>query len=310
MYKIEEGMISIGVGTRTVVVVGIVGENAILLDETRNVIEPMKVFRRFGRREIDAKNKTVIIAVGLVKKFIGDDEVATGEGMIGEGSIPGPEGSDMWMRTGGRLFGKTLVIALAFENGTIAEDDAGANNGGIHIIIVFRTIGPFKRSKGSESQDLVGIVMVIIALFDVGRQRVVVENVRRRVDTQGIGGNGKSVRNNIGGDCGCSGEHGNGSGSKGCSVNEVKIETIKIISKVERITVGNNDKSVILICGGFVDSRGNFVLGAKATPVASGCLPREVEFSGKNRDTIRSCRTGTNVSKELDDFGANGQKKV
>jgi hypothetical protein len=190
MDEIEKGMVTIGIGARTIVIVRVGGESAILLDKTRDVVEPMEVFRRFGRREINAKNKTIIVTGRLVKEFVRDNEIATGESMVGEGSIPGPKGSDMRMRTSGRLFSETLVVALAFKNGTIAEDDAGADNGRIHIIVMFGTIGPFKGSESIEVEDLVGIVVIIVSLFDGGRQCIVVKDVRRRVDVQGSGRNG------------------------------------------------------------------------------------------------------------------------
>jgi hypothetical protein len=118
------------------------------------------------------------------------------------------------------------------------------------------------------------------------------------------------MRGNIGGNSWRGRCYGSGSGSKRYSVNEVKIETVEVMSEVECVTVSNNDKGVILVVGCFVDSRSDFVLGTKTSPVTIGCLPRKIEFSCEERKTIRACSTGADVGKELDDFRANDQKEI
>ena len=59
MEEIDDDVIVVGVGTGAIVVVGVDREASSLLNETRYIILPVKVFGRLGGGNIDAKNKTI-----------------------------------------------------------------------------------------------------------------------------------------------------------------------------------------------------------------------------------------------------------
>lgn len=104
--------------------------------------------------------------------------------MGGEGAIPDAESRSG--RVGARwgLTCESFMVTFAFENGTIAKDDAILDNRRVFIVVVFGSIQPCKWGKEIKGGNDIGVLVCIIALFDTRWQCMVVENVSRRCDTE------------------------------------------------------------------------------------------------------------------------------
>ena len=86
--------------------------------------------------------------------------------MIGKRSVPDAEVSDIVGRTCGCLTNEAFVIAFTFKNGTISEDDAGTNDSLVGIVVVLRSIIPNERGEIFSIENLVGVLVIVVSLFD------------------------------------------------------------------------------------------------------------------------------------------------
>ena len=218
-------MITISIRTGTVVIVGVGRKAASLLDKAGDVVLPVEIFGSLGRWKIKSKRETIGATIGLVEEFIWNDEIATGEGVVGKGAVPNAKAGDVVGRTIGGLAGKTFMVTFTFENSTITKDDAGADDGVVGEIVVLRSISPDEWGEIGSSKDLVWVLVVVITLFDGWGKGVVVENVGR-----GNGGkeDGRHNRNGV--------VHGWSSSwwrfGKWNGIDVIEIEAIEVVGKV------------------------------------------------------------------------------
>jgi hypothetical protein len=175
---VDESEVSICIGAGTVVVFGVEGKTSGLLYDTRDIILPMEVFGVLGRGKIDTKGKAIGTTVDFVEQFIGNDMIATGESVVGEGSVPDTKTGSIVGRAGRGLASEAFMVAVTFKDGTITENDSRTNDTRVGVVVMLRSISPGKRGEIFSSKDLVRVLVIVIALFHGGREGVVVENVR------------------------------------------------------------------------------------------------------------------------------------
>jgi hypothetical protein len=108
-------------------------ESAGLLDEMGDIILPMNIAISLGGWAINTKSETIGATIDFINKFIGNDEVSTGEGMVGERGVPNVKAGHIVGRASGCLTSETFVITVTFEDSTLAENNRGANDSGIRI---------------------------------------------------------------------------------------------------------------------------------------------------------------------------------
>jgi hypothetical protein len=184
------------------------------------------------------------------------------------------------------------MITIAFKDRTVAKDNTRANNTRISVEVVSRSICPSKWCKIVCSENLVRILVVIISLFDGRRKCVVVEDVSR-------GGGGETHRGRYG--SGKSGQRRRGwSRRERNGVDVVKVETIKVMCKVESVAMSKDGEGGVVGGDGFVDGRNEFLLGANATGVARCGSPGECHVVDNSDDALfQSSACGSSREKFL-----------
>ncbi len=173
------------------------------------------------------------------------------------------------------------MITIAFKDSTVAKDNTRADNTRISVEVVSRSICPSKWCKVVCSENLVRILVVIVSLFDGRRKCVVVEYVSR-------GGGGETHRGRYG--SGKSGQRRRSwrrwSRCERNGVDVIKVETIKVMGKVESIAMSEDGEGGVVCSDGFINGRNEFLLGANATGVAKCGSPGECHVVDNSGDPL------------------------
>jgi hypothetical protein len=218
----------------------------------------MEVFGILGRGEINTKSKAIRTTVDFVEQFIGNDKISTGESMVGEGSVPDAKTGGIVGRAGRSLASKAFVVAFTFKDGTIAENDASANNTRIDVVVMLGSISPGEGGEIFSREDFVRVLVIIVSLFHGGRKCVVIEDVRgcdesrRKGRSCGGSENGRSS-------CGWNSRRGRRF-LEGDGVNVVKVDSSEVRGKVQSIRMNKDGEGALLFKNSFVDSVGEFLL--------------------------------------------------
>jgi hypothetical protein len=257
----------------------------------------MEVFGILGRGEIDTKSKAIRTTVDFVEQFIGNDKISTGESVVGEGSVPDAKTGGIVGRAGRSLASEAFVVAFTFKDGTIAENDASANNTRIDVEVMLGSISPGEGGDIFSREDLVRVLVIIVSLFHGGRKCVVIEDVcgcdesRREGCSSGGSENGRS-------NCGWNSRCGRRFLERD-GVNVVKIDSIEVRGKVQSIRMNEDGEGALLFKNSFVDSVGEFLLGAKTTRSAENISPGECHGIDKRVSTMLESSVGAGIEEKF-----------
>ena len=114
--------------------------------------------------------------------------------MAGELTIRSANGRRIRVGASGRLKTEFLGVPNAFDNSVIAKDNKSANETGIGVVILTRTIGPKEDGEISNLRNDGRVLMLIKMIANIGRKTRIEENIGW------WGGRWSSMRNSV--DCG------------------------------------------------------------------------------------------------------------
>jgi hypothetical protein len=173
------------------------------------------------------------LSVFAGKEFIGDHIIATVKCMAGELAVPRTEAGGCNVGTSWCFLGEEFKIAIAFKDSTIAKNNAIAEHVLVSIVVLKGFGGGEKGSHFINMHDDVWVLIGVVAKTNVRWEGVVVEN--------GCGWGSAERNSGCRGWCRCwrwrRGEKWDGS-------NEIKIQSIEVVGKVECIAVDEKSKFV------------------------------------------------------------------
>lgn len=159
---------------------GVFREHAGFAKNATDVILPVKIVRTVVLGEIDVKFESVVSTVALAEEFVRHDEIAAGQGMVGESTVPGAKDGDSVTVACRRIDRELFIVHVGFEDCAVAENNPRANDGWIGVVEMGGSVGPDIRYHVLSTSDRVGVLMVVVAKANLGGQSFVVKNVCRR----------------------------------------------------------------------------------------------------------------------------------
>lgn len=161
-----------------------------MLESAKNIILPVEVVSRFELGKVISESETDGAAMILVQKFVGHNVNTTCISMAREESIPNTESMEGDISAGGVGTMESFRIIPRGEDLSISKNDFVASDVSLVKIVEWSLGGGSgdKRNEITDRNDLVGVLVVIVALLDIRGEEMVTELVLGHRGWLGNGG--------------------------------------------------------------------------------------------------------------------------